>query len=490
MSSSDRHQRIQGQGGGAVPPFAMASSDVFDSFIHEALARYEVPGAAVAIVQDGSVLLTRGYGVRDVNGDELVDADTVFQLASVTKPITAFVLGTLVDEGLIGWDTPVIDVLPELVLQDMYATRFVSLRDLLAHRSGLIFEGALNRLGYDRTELLWRLRFLPPGRSFRGVAQYSNLGYLIAGEVAARLTGTTWEAAVVDRLFRPLGMSRSLPVSNDPPADGNVSAHHGVIDGELQVVPFDDPDVDGAAAAAVSTATDLALWMQMLLDGGEGHGRRLVTEETVTEMFAPAMVAGISFPETPPIDASAGFSWGTYHYHGSQVVEKGGMAGVRSVVCMVPAMKAGIAVVANRNLTFLPEAIRAFALEQWLGAADFDMQADIASRTAFLEDLFAAPPMPVDSVRPSIPLEQFAGTYGHSFYGTAEVVVDGVNLRLELGPAHWPAALRHLSRETSLVDSGTVTSVADPATFVIGPDGFAIGFSCEKLGRFDRISSQ
>lgn len=487
-------RQVFGMNSGATPAPDMASGEAFDSFIHEALARYAVPGAAVAIVQGGETVLAQGYGVRDLTGDAPVDADTVFQLASNTKAMTAFVAGTLVDEGLIGWDTPVVDVLPELELQDIYATRFVTLRDLLAHRSGLpAFTGdTLGHVGYDRPELLCRLRFIAPASSFREVAAYSNLGFFIAGEVVARLTGGTWEDAVRERLFQPLGMSRSGPVANDPPADGNVSSCHGVVDGELQVVPLDDHGVHGAAGSAVSTATDLVAWMQMLLDGGEGNGRRLIKEDTVRDMFAPSMVSDISFAEAPPIDESAGFSyglgWGSFHYHGHEVIEKGGaLAGVRSIVCMVPKLNVGIAVLANRNLTFLPEAIRAYALEQWLGAADFDMQAEIASRTSIIDALFATTPPPANPVPATVPLENLAGSYENTLYGGAEVVVDGEDMRLELGPAGWPATLHHLSRETFLLDWGTVTTVPQQTTFVIGPDGAAVGFECEELGRFNRV---
>ena len=481
MPSFHRGQRIQ-------------DSETIESFIRKAMMRYEVPGAAVAIVQDGETFLAQGYGVRDITADAPVDADTVFQLASNTKSMTAFVAGTLVDHGLIGWDTPVSQVLPELELQDMYATRFVTLRDLLSHRSGLpaFFGDTLGYLGYDRPELLRRLRFIAPGSSFREVAAYSNLGFFIAGEVIARLTGGTWEDAVRERLLQPLGMSRSAPAATDVPADGNMSAHHGVIEGELRVVPIDDHGVHGAAGSAVSTATDLAVWMQMLLAGGEGNGQRLVTEETVRDMFAPSMVSDISFSEAPPIDASSGFSyglgWGNFHYHGYEVIEKGGaLAGVRSVVCMVPKLRAGIAVLANRNLTYLPEAIRAFALEQWLGAADFDMQAEIESRTSAIDELFAAAPLPASRVPATVPLEYLAGSYENALYGAAEVIIDGEDLRLELGLAGWPAMLRHLSRETFLLDWGTVTTVPQQTTFVIGPKGAAIGFECEELGRFDRV---
>ncbi|HWV22680.1 MAG TPA: serine hydrolase [Thermomicrobiales bacterium] len=479
----------------ATPQSASELRDRLDRFTSEALGRYDVPGAAVAVVQDGETVLAKGYGVRSLLDDAPVDADTVFQLASNTKPIIAFTLGTLVDQGLIGWDTPIVDVLPELVLWDPYASRHVTPRDVFAHRSGLpAFTGdTLGHLGYDRAELLHRLRYVEPTHSFREIAAYSNLGYFIAGEVIARLTGAPWEDAVRARLFQPLGMSRSGPTSIDPPADGNVSANHGVVDGELQVVPLDDHGIHGAAGSAVSTANDLTLWMQMLLDGGRAGGEQLISPETVREMFNPSMVSDISFTETPPIDKTSGFSygmgWGNFHYHGYEVIEKGGaLAGVRTVVVMVPSINAGIAVVANRNLTFLPEAIRAFALEQWLGASDFDMQADIESRAALVDEMFAPQPAPTDSLPATVPLENLAGTYANTLVGQANVLVDGDDLRLELGPAGWPATLHHLSRETFLLDWGTVTTVPGPMTFFIGPDGLATAFETEEFGWFTRVN--
>ena len=486
------------QSGAATPASAPGlDMSALNQFVADAVRHYDVPGAAVAVVQDGAPLLVGGYGVREVGGQDVVDADTVFQLASNTKPITAFVLGTLVDEGLIGWDTPIVDVLPELRLADAYATQHVTSRDVLAHRSGLpAFAGdVLGHLGYDRAEMLRRLRFLEPGSSFREVAAYSNLGFFIAGEVVTRLTGAPWEEAVRERLFEPLGMSRSGASLADLPSDGNFSANHAVIDGEMSVIPPDDHGVHGAAGSVIASANDMARWMQMLLDGGAARGTQVIAPETVRAMFAPSMVAETTFTEAPPIDEHAGFSyglgWGSFHYHGEEILEKGGaLAGVRTVVCLVPRLNVGVAVLANRNLTFLPEAIRAHVLGQLLGDPGYDMQAEIESRTAIVDALFTPVPMPENPVPPSVPLEDFAGTYENELHGRAEVIAEGETLRIEAGPARLAAALRHFNRETFLLDWGTATTVPDPTTFTIGPDGMAIAFENEGLGRFERVDPE
>jgi CubicO group peptidase (beta-lactamase class C family) len=495
-SAAAMHHRAWGAQPGAATPASPSGLDTIalNQFIADAVRQYNVPGAAVAVVQDGVPVLVTGYGVRDITGHDVVDADTVFQLASNTKPMTAFVLGTLVDEGLVGWDTPIIDVLPELQLHDVYATHHVTLRDVLAHRSGLpAFVGDIvGHLGYDRAEMLRRLRYVQPGASFREVASYSNLGFFIAGEVVTRLTGAPWEEAMHERLLEPTGMSRSGASLADLPADGNVSANHGKIDGEIQVVEPDDHGVHGSAGSAISTANDMARWMQMLLDGGAVRGQQVIQPETVVEMFAPSMVAETTFTEAPPIDAHAGFSygmgWGNFHYHGYEVLEKGGaLAGIRTVVCLVPQLNAGIAVLANLNLTLLPEAVRAFALEQWLGAPGYDMQQDIADSAAIVDQLFTPVAFPENPVPPSVPLENLAGTYADQLHGNVEILVVGDALRLEAGPARWPAEMRHFNRDTFMLDWGTVTNVPDQTTFTIGPDGIAVAFENEGLGRFDRV---
>jgi CubicO group peptidase (beta-lactamase class C family) len=485
------------QAGQATPESAPGlDPDVLDAFIAETIERMGVPGASVAVIQGGQPVLIKGYGVRELGNEAPVDADTAFQLASNTKPMTAFVLGSLVDEGLIDWDTPIVEVLPELQLWDAYPTRFVTSRDVLAHRSGFPAFAAdmLGQIGYDRAEMLRRLRFVRPASSFREVAAYSNLGFFIAGEVIARLTGAPWEEAMRERLFAPLGMTRSGPALSDRPADGNMSANHGLVAGTLQVVEPDDHGTHGSAGSAISTANDLARWMQALLDAGAVDGTQVLQPETVREMLLPSMVSATSFSEMAPIDEFSGFSyglgWANYHYHGHEVIEKGGaLAGIRTVVCFVPALNAGVAIAANLNLTALPEAIRGFVLEQLLGPADVDIQAEIRETSKILEDAFATGvPLPENPVPPSVPLEAFAGTYANDLYSDFRISVEGEGLRMEAGPARKPATMPHYNHNTFLVDWNSVTSIPDENTFIIGPDGTAIGFDNESLGHFDRVA--
>jgi CubicO group peptidase (beta-lactamase class C family) len=172
-----------------------------DAFIVRALKKYHVPGAAVAVIKDGKAILLKGYGVCDATKPGAVDENTIFQLASVTKTLTAAAAATVVDEGKLDWDKPIFNYLPEFVGYDPYMTRWLTERDLLAMRTGWpAFTGdQLDSFGYDRAEILRRLRFLKPRYSLREVAQYSNPGFFVAGEVAARCAKQSWNDLVEQR---------------------------------------------------------------------------------------------------------------------------------------------------------------------------------------------------------------------------------------------------------------------------------------------------
>lgn len=234
----------------------------------------------------------------------------------------------------------------------------------------------------------------------------------------------------------------------------------------------------------------------MLMDGGEVNGQQLLQPETVREMLKPSMVAPLSISELAPIDAQSGFAyglgWASFHYHGYEVIEKGGaLDGVRTVVCFVPQLNVGVAVLANLNLTALPEAVRAFVLEQLLGDAGTSVQAEIREAGAAIEAVFAsAPSLPANPVPPAVPLEALAGIYESPLYAEFRVIVEGEAMRLEAGPARRPATFEQVNHTTFLLDWGNVTSIPGQTTFVVGPDGVATGFENADLGRFERVADK
>jgi len=479
-------------------PAAPANDPIanLDAFITRALKEYQVPGAAVAVVRDGKPVLLKGYGVRDVTKPGTVDENTIFQLASVTKTLTGAVAATVVDEGKLDWDTPIFNYLPEFVGYDPYMTRFMTARDLLAQRTGWpAYTGdALDSFGYDRAEILRRLRFFKPRYSLREVAQYSNPGFFLAGEVAAAASQQSWNDLVENRLFKPLEMSRSGTQTKDL-QNANATAAHALVDGKEVVVEPTKLDTTGAASSATSTAADMSKLMLMFLNKGAHNGKQILKPETVEETFKRSMVSKIDFSDLPPISDKTGFYYGlgvgSYDYAGHQIIEKGGaLAGVRTILVLVPDKNAGIVVLANLNLTAFPEAVRAYFLNQLLGLDPEAGQKEIFADNEKLKKLLAPPPPPKNPGKFNGTLQSLVGIYENDYYGRCAILQDGDALKVECGPAKYPATLKHWNNGAFLMQFPGATQVPSITTFMIGEDGSAEGFANEALGVFTRVQEK
>jgi CubicO group peptidase (beta-lactamase class C family) len=207
-----------------------------DAYVERAMRDWEVPGLAIAVVRRDSVIFARGYGVRELGGSERVDEHTRFAIASTSKAFTTAALGMLVDEGRVRWNDPVAEHLPGLVLQDPWLSRELTVRDLVTHRAGLSRSDNLwIAAPFDRAEVLRRVRYLPAS-SFRADYGYNNLMYIAAGEVVGAASGTSWDDFLAQRIFAPLGMTRSTTRTAVVDTGDNVASSHSKSDGAVVVM--------------------------------------------------------------------------------------------------------------------------------------------------------------------------------------------------------------------------------------------------------------
>ena len=229
--------------------------------ISEAMATFQVPGVAVAIVKNNKVVMSKGFGVIEYGQPEKVNADTLFGIASNTKAMTAAILAGLVDEGKLTWKTKVIDIIPEFQLPDAYVTREFTMLDLLSHNSGLGL-GAGDLMIWPQTtlnnsDIIKGLKYLPQVSSFRSEFAYDNLMYVIAGEIIAKLTGMPWQEAIQQRIFTPLGMNNTRPTFSMIPSNNkNVARAHVPLDGKLNVVGGNFLEKFSSAGAVASSVND------------------------------------------------------------------------------------------------------------------------------------------------------------------------------------------------------------------------------------------
>ncbi|MBA2669922.1 MAG: beta-lactamase family protein, partial [Gemmatimonadetes bacterium] len=259
-----------------------------DAYIESGMRDWEVPGLAIAVVKDDSVIFARGYGVRRVGERELVDENTLFAIASTTKALTAAALGMMVDEERISWDDRVVRHLPGFELQDSYVNREFTIRDLLTHRSGLARHDLLwIAAPFERDEILRRARHLPASGRFRADYGYHNVMYIAAGELLAASSGTSWDDFLADRIFRPLGMTRSTTRATVVDTRDNVSVSHTMVNGVVTPLVRRNYDHIGGAGAAWSSAIDMAQWVRFHLANGSYNGDQLLSPATLRELHTP-----------------------------------------------------------------------------------------------------------------------------------------------------------------------------------------------------------
>ena len=315
-----------------------------------------VPGVAVAIVEDGKVTYARGFGVKQIDRPERVDADTIFPTGSTGKAFTVAALATLVDAGRIGWDDKVIDRLPGFQMYDPWVTREMTIRDLLVHRSGLgLGAGDLlfvPRTNLTRAESVRRLRFIKPATSFRSGFAYDNVLYMVAGQLIEAVTGDTWEQYTLEHVLKPAGMLHSTSGGAERFANPNRAQPHARMDGGMRGVGhqelLNERDELGRTAAPAGglavSANDMARWLLIQLQNGElpEHNGRLFSQAAHEAMWAPLVPQPISpLPDSlktiQPMFSSYALGWEIQDYRGARIVWHGGAVfGAQTVVVLLP----------------------------------------------------------------------------------------------------------------------------------------------------------
>jgi CubicO group peptidase (beta-lactamase class C family) len=469
-----------------------------ERFVIEQLASWEVPGCAIAAVQDGQTVLTAGWGRRDLDTGLPVTSDTLFAIGSVTKAFTAATVGALVDDGLLEWERPLRDYLPELRLYDPVVTDRLTVVDLLSHRSGLPRHD-LVWLGYpdrSRAEVVRRLRFLPLSKDLRQAFQYCNLGYLVAGYAVEVLSGRPWEDFLSTRLLTPLGMGRSNLSVDDMTADPDHAAAYERRQGVVGPVPLRPVTAPAPAGAVNSCATDMARWLLAQLGGGQVDGRAVMSSGTVARQHA----AQIVLPEDRTFPASTrhayGLGWMIGRYRDHRLLEHGGgIDGFQTECMLLPDDGIGVAVMTNTSSSVMAPVVAYRVLDELLGLEPLDWFSSYKAwfdtlQTGMREARGARHVVP-DAPLPR-PLEAYAGEYEHPGYGTLTIAVEGGALRPRLGTLDVSLAHRHYETfDLEWHELGDQSHLF-PLMFLSDPDGdiTALTVPLEPLLeplRFDRL---
>jgi CubicO group peptidase (beta-lactamase class C family) len=469
-----------------------------EPFVAEQLAAWEVPGCAVAAVQGGRVVLTAGWGQRDLETKLPVTSDTLFAIGSTTKAFTAATVGALVDDGLLEWERPLRDYLPALRMHDPVVTDRLTIVDLLSHRSGLP-RHELAWLGHpdrSRADLFRRLRFLPLSRDLRQTFQYCNLGYLAAGHAVEELSGTPWEDYLRTRLLTPLGMSRSNLSVEDMTADPDHATAYERRNGVVVSVPQRPVNAMAPAGAINSCAADMSRWLLAQLGDGQVDGQAVISSATVARQHQ----AHIVLPEDRTFPASTrhayGLGWLIGRYRDHRLLEHGGgIDGFQTECMLLPDDGIGVLVLTNTSSSLMAPVVAYRVLDELLGLEPFDWFSEYKARfdaiMSGMREARGARHVVPDAPLPR-PLEAYAGQYEHPGYGTLTITLDDGVLRPRLGTLDISLAHRHYETfDLEWHELGDQSHVF-PLMFLSDPDGdiTALTVQFEQLipaQQFDRL---
>ena len=422
--------------------------------IERIMRRSHVPGMAAAVVIDGKTVFAQGYGQREAGKPGAVDAQTVFQIASISKSISATVTAIQMTRGTVTWSDPVSRYLPGFKLSDAYVASHGTIGDFFAHRTGLPGTAGddLEDLGFTRDEIIARLRLLPLD-PFRISYHYANFSTTIAAEAVAAAAQARWEDLADASLFKPLGMASTSYRYRDYEARDNRAALHAYRNGSFQALGQRNADEQAPAGGVSSNVVDLAEWLKLLLANGQRQGKPLIAPQALLPALSPQ-----SFSAPPhAVDARPGF----YGYGFNVNTEVGGrpamghsgafLLGAGTAFKIVPSAGIGIVVLTNGApigaaesvvAEFTDVALYGKPSRDWFAAYNgvmrgyFVPQADLSSQSR--------PARP----RASQPLDSYVGRYENAYFGTADIQEANGAMTLTLGPKAMAFQLRHWDGDT------------------------------------------
>jgi CubicO group peptidase (beta-lactamase class C family) len=478
-----------------------------EKLAQEQIEKGVVPGFAIGIVHNDKLVYAKGFGVRQAGKPEQIDANTVFQLASVSKSIASTVVASMIDkagQGALSWNSKISDLDPAFSLYDPWVTNQITIADLFAHRSGLPDHcgDLLEDIGYDKSQILHRLRYQKPSSSFRSEYAYTNFGLTEAAIAAAKACHQTWEDASAENLYKPLHMDSTSSRYDDFVTRPNHAPGHVLVDGKWVAKYRRNPDAQSPAGGVSASVNDFANWMRLQLNDGKFEGKQLITREALAETHHPHILNKFSPINGLPEFYGLGFNV-SYDQSGRLRLSHSGAfsRGVATNFSLIPAENLGICIFTNAypigvaegiSNTFMDTALYGKETQNWLPLFK-KLFSDPATLGVNENSRYAHAP---EVVAPALANASYLGKYTNDFFGAIDIIEKDGALALLIGPEKLLVPLKHFDRDTFTWEADTENlSGASGVTFAIAADGHAMTVIIDNLnidgqGLFNRVSDK
>jgi CubicO group peptidase (beta-lactamase class C family) len=425
-----------------TPPTDSSALSTLDDVVKKAISEWKIPGLSIAVVKNGQVIYSKGFGYRDVDKKLPVTTDTLFAIGSISKSFTSLIFGTLNDEGKVDWDKPIRTYLPTFQVDDPIATDHASARDLLSHRTGLAGHDLVwYSSNFSREDLFHRLKYLKSNKEFRQGYEYCNLMVMTAGYLEGQVAGTSWEELVRTRIFQPLEMHSSNFSVTDSQKSADFSQPYSLKDETVIRVPFKNIDSIGPAGSINSSINDMSHYLVFQLGDGTYHGKKIVSQANL-KLVHTGQTPITGFPEfftqngLGPMTYAMGWVDTTFRGH-RMVWHNGGIDGFHSLLTMLPDEQIGVVILSNMagNSALEPIVYSAFdgllglTSQPWVDRykAEGEKMKKAAEAAKTKEHVSAKA-----GTQASHPLADFAGDYVNPAYGTIKIVQQGNDLTIAL----------------------------------------------------------
>jgi CubicO group peptidase (beta-lactamase class C family) len=433
----------------------------FDVYMAKILKDWNAPGIGVGIVAGDKLIFAQGYGYRDYGKKLPFTPTTLCQIASNTKLFTAVAAGLLVEQGKLSWDKPVRDSVPNIQFYNDQLNNTVTLRDMLAHRTGITRHDTIwFKSDFTRKELFERLKYLEPKEPIRQTFLYNNLMYAAAGYLIELQSGKVWEEFVREKIFKPLNMNSTVYSIADmlKQSDYGVPYTEKRDSFELYQIPYYE-DIAGVApcGAIISNIQDISHWLIALMNDGKYGDKQVLPSSVVKATLEPAIALPNTAAETRGywelLNAAYGMGRETASYRGHLITFHGGdLPGFHSQISFLPRERMGVIVlVIGDHCASLYNIISYNVYERLLGLdqtpwSDRILEIRLKGKKAGTEARAKAGAERVPDTKPSHALADYAGEYEHPAYGVLKIGLKDDQLQFDFHKIQFPMTHFHYDR--------------------------------------------
>lgn len=421
-------------------------TDSLDNYLQREMQRWNIPGMALTIVKDGEVLISKGYGVRDLDTKLPVDENTLFQIASNTKAFTGTALALLQEQGDLQLDDKVVDYLDYFHMPDPGLTQLVTIEDVVSHRLGFeTFEGDFLHWNSDltRRQMVESIANQEMVFDFRDTYGYCNVGFVAAGEIIHLVSDTTWDDYIRNRLFTPLEMHRSSTTIDALRRDSNKCTPYTMADNALIKIDYADIDNLGPAASINSSVHDLSHWLLMQLQEGKYKDRQVVPYKALRNTYSSRCIVGDIYSGLYPGKHfnTYGLGWFIGDYNGRRMLwHYGGTNGFVTAVCIIPEENLGFAILTNTDANSLYDALmmqltEAFSEMPYRNISAIYHAYFQSENERIWQEIHQWQALAAMANPPELPLAAYAGTYHNRLYGDIQIEVSAGKLEVRF-PHH------------------------------------------------------